>query len=65
MLDVEHAMLAEKFRGLLEKERQAEKMYADLAGQIADPGARRQVEQIHREKVRHVELVERLVEIVE
>ena len=65
MLDIEQAMLAEKFRALLETECQAEKVYAELADQITDVMARRQVEQIHLEKRRHVQLVERLLEIVE
>lgn len=58
-------MLAETFHALLEKEREAEKLYAGLAGQITDPSTRRHVEQIHREKLHHVKLVERLLEIVE
>ncbi len=58
-------MLTETFQSLLEKEREAEKLYAKLAGQITDPAARKQVEQIHREKLHHVQLVERLLEIVE
>ena len=65
MLDVEHAMLAEKFQALLDTEREAEKICANLAAQITDPTTREQVEQIHREKQRHVLLVERLLEIVE
>jgi rubrerythrin len=65
MLDVEHAMLAEKFQALLATEREAEKVCANLAAQMIDPAAREQVEQIHREKQRHVQLVERLLEIVE
>lgn len=65
MLDVEHAMLAEKFEALLATEREAEKVCANLAAEITDPAAREQVEQMHREKRRHVQLVERLLEIVE
>lgn len=65
MLDVEHAMLAGKFQELLAQEREAEKAYQDLCGQVPDLIARRQIEQILREKHRHVQLVERLLEIVE
>lgn len=65
MLDMEHAMLAERFRALLEQEREAEQVYAELAAKVADLNAREQIRQIHREKLRHVELVERLLEIVE
>ena len=65
MLDVEHAMLAESFRDLLEQERQAERTYAELVARADDPGVCRQLELILREKQRHVQLVERLLEIVE
>ncbi len=65
MLDLEHAMLGEQFQSLLETELAAEKAYCELIGQIADPSIRQDVEQIHRDKLRHVQLAERLVEIVE
>ena len=65
MLDVEQAMLAEQFAALLAKEREAEKACAELLESIGDLNARRELQQIHREKVRHVQLVERLLEIVE
>ena len=65
MLDLEQTMLTETFQGLLERERQARDAYADLIAQASDPEAREQLEQIHREKQRHVELVERLLEIVQ
>jgi len=65
MLDVEGAMLAERFHKLLCQEQQAERAYAELADKTGDTSARRQLEQIHREKARHVQLVERLLEIVE
>ncbi len=58
-------MLTETFQGLLEQERQARDVYANLTAQVSDPEARKQVEQIHREKQHHVELVERLLEIVQ
>ena len=65
MLDVEHAMLAEKFQDLLEQERRAEQTYADLAARALDPAARQQLELLAREKRHHVELVQRLLEIVD
>jgi len=65
MLEVEQVLLAEAFQTLLEHERQAEKTYRELAGRAKDPSAREQIELILREKRRHVELVERLLEIVE
>jgi len=65
MLDIEHAMLAERFEALLEAQRRAESVYAHLAERITDPALREQVEEIGREKHRHVRLTERLLEIVE
>ena len=65
MLDVEHAMLAERFGALLEYQRRAERVYTDLASQLTEGSLRREVEQICREKQRHVALVQRLLEIVE
>ncbi len=65
MLDVEGAMLAEKFRELLDQERKAEGVYAGLSAQVTDPTTREHIQQIHRDKLRHVQLVERLIEIVE
>ncbi len=58
-------MLAETFRALLKQERQAEKTYSELLANISDITARQKLQQIHREKLRHVQLVERLLEIVE
>lgn len=58
-------MLREQFLALLDKERQAEQMYADLAGRTVDPSLRRQIELLHRDKQRHIALAERLLEIVE
>ncbi len=58
-------MLAERFEALLEQERQAAQAYADLADQVSDPAAKEQFELIRREKLRHIELAERLLEIVE
>lgn len=65
MLELEHAMLAEQFQILLDQERQAEKLYTDLAGQVTDPADRQEIQQISREKGRHVQLVNRLLEIVD
>ncbi len=65
MLDVEHAILAEKFETLLETERQAEDVCASLIDKLTDPAAIEQLKLIRREKQRHIGLVERLLEIVE
>ena len=65
MLDVEQVMLAESFRTLLEREREATAMYADLIARTADATTLQQLKEILREKQRHVGLGERLLEIVE
>jgi rubrerythrin len=62
---LEQAFLREQFLALLDKERQAERLYADLSVRLSDPGLRRQIEQLHRDKQRHIALAERLLEIVE
>ena len=63
MLD--QTVLRERFEGLLAQARQAEGVYASLASQVHDPQLREQVEQIHRDKRRHILLTERLLEIVD
>ena len=63
MLD--QTVLRERFEGLLAQEQQAEGVYASLASQVRDPQLREQVEQIHRDKRRHILLTERLLEIVD
>jgi rubrerythrin len=62
MLD--QALLREQFQTLLSQEQQALQAYADLVAKVDDPAVREQVEQLHRDKQRHVELTERLLEIV-
>ena len=62
---LEHERLRERFQALLSQEQQALAAYADLASRVQDPGLRDQVEQLHREKQRHIELTERLLEIVD
>ena len=65
MLDLEHAILAEKFQTLLATQHQAEQACESLAAQLTDPAAKEQLAQMQREKLRHIELVERLLEIVD
>jgi len=61
---LEQATLREQFQTLLSQEQQALEAYAELAAKVTDPAVRQQVEQLHRDKQRHVELTERLLEIV-
>jgi len=62
---LEQAFLREQFLALLDKERQAERVYADLSAKLTDPALRRQIEHLHRDKQRHSALAERLLGIVE
>jgi rubrerythrin len=62
---LEEALLRDQFGALLDQERQAAKAYEDLLPTIKDAAVREQVEQLLRDKHRHVELAERLLEIVE
>ena len=61
----EQAVLAEQFESLLYRTQQAEQMYASLADNVADPQLRREIEQLRRDKERHVSLAKRLLEIVQ
>jgi len=61
----EQAILAEQFRALLAKEQQAARIYTDLEAKAPDPDFRREVGQLLREKQRHIELAQRLLEIVQ
>ncbi|MCP4377155.1 MAG: hypothetical protein GY794_13385 [bacterium] len=61
----EEAELAEQFNALLDQQQQAADYYATVASNTDDPHVRRQVEQVHREKKRHIQLTQRLLEIVD
>lgn len=61
---LEQAQLASQFADLLEKERQAERACAELAAKTGDPQLKQQIEQLRLEKLRHIELTGRLIEIV-
>jgi len=61
----EEAQLAEQFNVLLDQQQQAANYYAAMAAQTDDPLVRRQVEQVCREKKRHIQLTQRLIEIVD
>lgn len=61
---LEQAMLREQFLALLEQQRQAAQIYADLA-ETGDEGIREQLQQLQNDKNRHIQLTERLLEIVD
>ncbi len=62
---LEQAEISQQFHDLLEMERQAERLYAELLGGVGDPAVRQQLDQLLRDKQRHIRLTERLLEIVE
>jgi len=61
----EEAQLAEQFNALLDQQQQAANYYAAMAAKTDDPQMRSQVEQVYREKSRHIQLTQRLIEIVD
>jgi len=61
----EEAQLAEQFDVMLDQQQQAANYYAAMVAQTDDPQVRRQVEQVCREKKRHIQLTQRLIEIVD
>jgi rubrerythrin len=62
---LEQERLREQFQALLDQEQQALAVYTELADKVRDPRLRDQVEELRRDKQRHVELTERLLEIVD
>jgi len=61
---LEQAVLREQVQTLLEKERQAERAYADMASKVGEASLKAQIEQLRRDKQRHIQLAERLLEIL-
>jgi len=64
MLELEQAQLREQFESLLTQQKQALAAYAELAAKLDDPAMRGHLAQLQRDKQRHIELTERLLEIV-
>ncbi len=62
---LEEALLAEQFETLLSHAKQAESMYESLASSVSDPSMRNEIEQLLRDKRRHVLMTQRLLEIVQ
>jgi hypothetical protein len=61
----EEAELAEQFNTLLDKQQQAADYYAAAAAETEDPQMRQQFQQVQRDKNRHIQLTQRLLEIVD
>jgi len=62
---LEQSVLRDQFQSLLDQQRQAVVLYADLAARTPDPSVRQQAQQLQRDKLRHIRLTERLLEIVD
>jgi len=62
---LEQALLAEQIQALLRGEQEATRKYASLADALREPQAVEQARQLLREKQKHVQLAQRLLEIVE
>ena len=60
----ERAILREQFAQMLRASREAAEQYEALAQAADEPARREQLERLAREGYRHVELTERLIEIV-
>jgi len=61
----EEAELAEQFNALLDQQQHAADHYETVAAQTSDPQMKHQMEQVCREKKRHIQLTQRLLEIVD
>lgn len=62
---LEQVLLREQFEELLGKQQSALGQYEEVAARETDPDTRAQLDQLCREKKRHIELTQRLLEIVE
>jgi ferritin-like metal-binding protein YciE len=62
---LDQAILREQFESLLASERQALDACQKLLSRLSDPSSRKQIEQLMRDKQKHIGLIERLLEIVE
>ena len=65
MLELQHEMIAEQFEELLLQEQAVADHYQALAREASDPAVRSRLQDILRDKRRHIELVRRLVEIMD
>ena len=61
----EEARPSEQFRTLLGHQQQVAQQYAAMVNQTTNPKLKKQVQQLHREKQRDIELTQRLLEIVD
>ena len=62
---LEQALLRERFENLLKAEQQAQLAYQEVGRLVADPAQLEQIQQVIRDKQRHIELAQRLLELVD
>jgi len=65
MLELQHEMIAEEFRELLEQSHAVADRYMTLAAEAQDPELQARLQEVCRDKLRHIDLVQRLLEIVD
>jgi len=65
MLELQHQMISEQFRELLEQEQAVADRYESLAADAPDPTVKARLAEICRDKQRHIALVQRLLEIMD
>jgi len=64
-MSLEQEQIASQFQALLEMEKQAEALYAQLLDKVEDATVRQKLEQLRKDKQRHIRLTQRLLEIVD
>ncbi len=62
---LEQMILRERFEDLLARQQNALGCYESAGSNTTDPETRKQLNQLCKEKKRHIQLTERLLEIVE
>jgi len=62
---LEQAFLRERFESLLKAEQEVVGAYEQMARMVQDPVRREAIAQLVRDKHRHVQLTQRLLELVE
>jgi len=62
---LEQAYLREQLQALLDQEHQAAAAYGKLAIDLSDPKLKSHVEHVLRDKHKHIQLAERLLEILQ
>ena len=62
---LEQTHISEQFQALLNLEQQAQRLYEQLHAKVGDRIVAAQLDQLRRDKQRHIQLIQRLLEIVE